>query len=175
MECVDSVTLLQLKRGALPRHCKIICSHRRVVKQNHSQVYICHPLSSNTQVGTFDTDNRAGIDATLHRISCMRNRGGRVVGLTCRVGRAIQGSASLVEDLVRAGKSVLLLGRPGAWIMVLFSWAQGSVDGLGLATENSKTVVLNPFPEVSIFLSKGLEHFPNSNFEAWPKLRKLPV
>ncbi|MEW5316833.1 MAG: hypothetical protein WDW38_008178 [Sanguina aurantia] len=65
------------------------------------------------QVGTFDTDNRAGIDATLHRISCMRNRGGRVVGLTCRVGRAIQGSASLVEDLVRAGKSVLLLGRPG--------------------------------------------------------------
>lgn len=65
------------------------------------------------QVGSFDKDNRAGIDATLHRISAMRNRAGRVVGLTCRVGRAIPGSAALVEDLALAGRSILLLGRPG--------------------------------------------------------------
>lgn len=65
------------------------------------------------QVGDFDKDNRAGIDATLHRISAMRSRAGRVVGLTCRVGRAIPGSAALVEDLALGGKSILLLGRPG--------------------------------------------------------------
>jgi hypothetical protein len=64
-------------------------------------------------VGEFDGDNRAGIDATLHRISCIRNRQGRVVGLTCRVGRAIPGTADLVEDLARSGKSILLLGPPG--------------------------------------------------------------
>jgi stage III sporulation protein SpoIIIAA len=61
----------------------------------------------------FGGDNRAGIDRTLHRISCMRNRAGRVVGLTCRVGRAIPGSAALVEDLIRSGSSILFLGRPG--------------------------------------------------------------
>jgi stage III sporulation protein SpoIIIAA len=61
----------------------------------------------------FDADNRAGIDATLHRISAMRNRVGNVVGLTCRAGRAVEGSASMVADLARAGKSILLLGRPG--------------------------------------------------------------
>lgn len=65
------------------------------------------------QVGDFGGDNRAGIDATLHRISCLRNRGGRIVGLTCRVGRAIRGSAVLVADLVAGGASVLFMGRPG--------------------------------------------------------------
>ncbi|EFJ43037.1 hypothetical protein VOLCADRAFT_66371 [Volvox carteri f. nagariensis] len=65
------------------------------------------------QVGRFDGDNRSGIDSTLHRISCIRNRAGRVVGLTCRVGRAVPGAAELVRDLVLAGRSILLLGRPG--------------------------------------------------------------
>jgi stage III sporulation protein SpoIIIAA len=64
-------------------------------------------------VGQFGGDNRAGIDRTLHRISCMRNRTGRIVGLTCRVGRAIKGSAMLVRDLVLSGASMLFLGRPG--------------------------------------------------------------
>jgi stage III sporulation protein SpoIIIAA len=64
-----------------------------------------------TQVGEFGGDNRAGIDRTLHRISCMRNRSGRIVGLTCRVGRAIRGSASLVADLVLSGASILFMGR----------------------------------------------------------------
>eukprot|EP00775_Hariotina_reticulata_P010826 gene10824-10983_t len=65
------------------------------------------------QVGEFGGDNRAGIDATLHRISCLRNRAGRIVGLTCRVGRAIHGSAGLVADLVASGASLLFMGRPG--------------------------------------------------------------
>ena len=63
--------------------------------------------------GTFGADNRAGIDRTLHRISCMRNRRGQVVGLTCRVGRSIAGSAELVRDLVTEGHSLLLMGPPG--------------------------------------------------------------
>ncbi|GAI36366.1 unnamed protein product, partial [marine sediment metagenome] len=58
-------------------------------------------------------DNRAGIERTLHRISAIRNRKGRIVGLTCRVGRAVFGTIKIIEDLVQSGKSVLLLGRPG--------------------------------------------------------------
>ena len=64
-------------------------------------------------VGHFGDDNRAGIERTLHRISVLRNRAGEPVGLTCRVGRAVYGSVRLIEDLVRSGKSVLILGRPG--------------------------------------------------------------
>lgn len=62
------------------------------------------------QVGVFGGDNRAGIDRTLHRISCIRNRDGSVVGLTCRVGRAVPGAAVMVADLVEQGRSILLLG-----------------------------------------------------------------
>ena len=61
----------------------------------------------------FGADNRAGIDRTLHRISAIRNRASAIVGLTCRVGRAVGGSAELVRDIVMSGASVLLLGRPG--------------------------------------------------------------
>lgn len=64
-------------------------------------------------VGDFGEDNRAGIERTLHRISCMRNRHGKVVGLTCRVGRALEGTIDIIDDIVRSGKSILLLGRPG--------------------------------------------------------------
>src|SRR6266545_661270 len=66
-----------------------------------------------SRIGEFTADNRAGIERTLHRISCIRNRKGRIVGLTCRVGRAVFGTIRIIEDLVRTGKSVLLLGRPG--------------------------------------------------------------
>jgi stage III sporulation protein AA len=64
-------------------------------------------------VGDVGGDNRAGVNGTLHRVSVIRNRAGAVVGITARVGRAIEGSADLVLDLLRGGASVLLLGRPG--------------------------------------------------------------
>lgn len=64
-------------------------------------------------VGEFGSDNRAGIERTLHRISCIRNRQGKIVGLTCRVGRALEGTIDIIDDIIRAGKSVLLLGKPG--------------------------------------------------------------
>jgi len=65
------------------------------------------------RIGSFGDDNRAGIERTLHRISAIRNRRERIVGLTCRVGRAVFGTIKVIEDLVQSGKSVLLLGRPG--------------------------------------------------------------
>src|SRR5690606_17756949 len=64
-------------------------------------------------IGDFGEDNRAGIERTLHRISCIRNRRGKIVGLTCRVGRAVYGTIRVIEDLVLGGQSILLLGRPG--------------------------------------------------------------
>jgi stage III sporulation protein SpoIIIAA len=66
-----------------------------------------------SRVSIFGDDNRAGIARTLHRISAIRNRKGKVVGLTCRVGRAVYGTIKIIQDLVESGKSVLLLGRPG--------------------------------------------------------------
>ncbi len=65
------------------------------------------------RVGQFTDDNRAGITRTLHRISAIRNRQGKVVGLTCRVGRAVYGTIDIIQDIVTSGKSILLLGRPG--------------------------------------------------------------
>ncbi len=65
------------------------------------------------RVGCFGPDNRAGIERTLHRISALRNRRGAVVGLTCRVGRAVVGTVDIVRDVIETGRSTLLLGRPG--------------------------------------------------------------
>lgn len=66
-----------------------------------------------SRVGQFTRDNRAGIERTLHRISAMRNRVGEIVGLTCRVGRAIYGTVDIIRDFVESGKSILLMGKPG--------------------------------------------------------------
>ncbi len=65
------------------------------------------------RVGEFDADNRAGIARTLHRIAAIRNRRGDIVGLTCRVGRAVYGTIAIIQDIIESGKSILLLGRPG--------------------------------------------------------------
>ena len=64
-------------------------------------------------IGTFGDDNRAGIERTLHRISAIRNRNGKIVGLTCRIGRAVYGTIDIISDFVETGKSILIMGRPG--------------------------------------------------------------
>lgn len=75
-----------------------------------TQAEIDHVVNS---MGDLDDDNRAGIARTLHRISGIRNRHGKVIGLTCRVGRAVFGTIDIIHDIVEQGHSVLLLGRPG--------------------------------------------------------------
>src|SRR5438270_2895256 len=82
-----------------------ILSHREVSPEDIAFV-IAH-------IGVFGDDNRAGIERTLHRISAIRNRAGKVVGLTCRIGRAVFGTIEIIRDIVESGRSILLLGRPG--------------------------------------------------------------
>lgn len=65
------------------------------------------------RIGHFSGDNRSGIERTLHRISSIRNRKGNIIGLTCRVGRAIFGTINIVRDLLEQGQSLLLMGKPG--------------------------------------------------------------
>ncbi|MFH1347364.1 MAG: R3H domain-containing nucleic acid-binding protein [Candidatus Margulisiibacteriota bacterium] len=64
-------------------------------------------------VGKFSGDNRAGIERTLHRISCLRNRQGKIIGLTCRVGRVIYGTNDIIQDVIESGKNILFMGPPG--------------------------------------------------------------
>src|SRR4030067_1089636 len=80
-----------------------------------SQVEITHAEIDYVveRISAFDTDNRAGMERTLHRIAAIRNRRGNIVGLTCRVGRAVYGTTDIIQDLIESGKSLLLLGRPG--------------------------------------------------------------
>jgi stage III sporulation protein SpoIIIAA len=65
------------------------------------------------RIGKFSPDNRAGIERTLHRISSIRNRENVIIGLTCRVGRAVLGVISIIRDLIEEEESILILGKPG--------------------------------------------------------------
>ncbi|MGE5597011.1 MAG: R3H domain-containing nucleic acid-binding protein [Hyphomicrobiales bacterium] len=85
----------------------------REVVLSHTEVTEADLEYVTNHIGEFGLDNRAGIERTLHRISCIRNRRGKVIGLTCRIGRAVYGTIRVIEDLVLSGKSILLLGRPG--------------------------------------------------------------
>ena len=81
-----------------------------LVEREVERADIDHVVS---RIGEFDADNRAGLERTLHRISAIRNRHSLIVGLTCRVGRAVYGTIEIIQDLVESGKSILLLGKPG--------------------------------------------------------------
>ena len=94
----------RLPEARYPRR-EIVLSDKEVDQQDIEYVV--------SRIAPFGGDNRAGIERTLHRISAIRNREGRIVGLTLRVGRAVFGTISIIEDLVQSGKSILLLGRPG--------------------------------------------------------------
>ena len=89
------------------------------------------------RIGPFGGDNRAGLERTLHRISALRNRSDKVVGLTCRVGRAVGGTAQVIADMIMSGRSVLLVGRPGVGKTTMLREAARV-----LADEASKRVVI---------------------------------
>ncbi|PKH45536.1 single-stranded DNA-binding protein [Dehalococcoides mccartyi] len=84
---------------------EIILSERDVTQEDIDYV--------SSRIGDFGDDNRAGIERTLHRISAIRNRKGKIVGLTLRVGRAVFGTIKIIQDLIKSDQSVLMLGRPG--------------------------------------------------------------
>jgi stage III sporulation protein SpoIIIAA len=99
--------ILDLGRRAAARYTdgELILSEAPVVKVDIDYV--------KARTSEFDDDNRAGIERTLHRISAIRNRRGDVIGLTCRVGRAVYGTIDIIQDIIESDQSVLLLGRPG--------------------------------------------------------------
>jgi stage III sporulation protein SpoIIIAA len=94
------------------------------------------------RIGEFTGDNRAGIERTLHRISCIRNRQGRVIGLTSRVGRAVYGVIDIIEDIIASGQSILLLGRPGVGKTTLLR------EAARILSEKSRVVVVDTSNEI---------------------------
>jgi stage III sporulation protein SpoIIIAA len=107
----DSDNLLEivLDLGRLPVarfvHKEVVLSEQEITHEDIQAVV--------SKIGEFDADNRAGLERTLHRISAIRNRHNHIVGLTCRVGRAVYGTIDIIQDLVESGRNILLLGRPG--------------------------------------------------------------
>ena len=95
-----------------------------------------------TRIGDFDADNRAGLERTLHRISAMRNRHGHIVGLTCRVGRAVYGTIDIIEDLVESGKSLLLLGKPGIGKTTMLR------EAARILAENKRVIIVDTSNEI---------------------------
>jgi len=94
------------------------------------------------RISQFTSDNRAGIERTLHRISCIRNRQGRIIGLTCRVGRAVYGVIDISEDIVQSGQSILLLGKPGVGKTTLLR------EAARILGEKRRTIVVDTSNEI---------------------------
>jgi stage III sporulation protein SpoIIIAA len=94
------------------------------------------------RIGEFDADNRAGMERTLHRISAIRNRRGAIVGLTCRVGRAVYGTVDIIQDIIESGKSVLILGRPGVGKTTLLR------EAARILAENKRVVIVDTSNEI---------------------------
>src|SRR5512136_1875173 len=95
------------------------------------------------RIGEFDADNRAGLERTLHRISCLRNRRTHIVGLTLRVGRAVYGTVDIIQDIVEAGRSLLILGRPGVGKTTLLR------EAARVLAESKRVIVVDTSNEIA--------------------------
>ena len=95
------------------------------------------------RIGNFDADNRAGLPRTLHRIAAIRNRIGKIVGLTCRVGRAVYGTTDIVKDLIESGRSLLILGRPGVGKTTMLR------EAARILAENKRVVIVDTSNEIA--------------------------
>ncbi len=94
------------------------------------------------QLGEIDADNRGGLERTLHRIAAIRNRRGDIVGLTCRVGRAVYGTTDIIKDLIESGKSLLILGRPGVGKTTMLR------ESARILAENKRVVIVDTSNEI---------------------------
>ncbi|KAL0314349.1 UNVERIFIED_CONTAM: putative protein ycf45 [Sesamum angustifolium] len=104
-------THVTLDLGRLPQACYLGDSGKRDLRKK--EVSIEELEYAQNALGEFGGNNRTGIAGTLHRISAIRNKNGRVVGLTCRLGRPVREIIDMTRDLLEYGKSILFLGRPG--------------------------------------------------------------
>ena len=95
------------------------------------------------RIGDFGGDNRAGISGTLHRISAIRNRAGSIVGLTVRIGRVVPGAAEVIADEILSGRSILVLGRPGAGKTTILR------EAARLAAERRRVVIVDTSNEIA--------------------------
>ncbi len=107
---MDDVIEIVLDIGRRP---EIRHSDGKIDKLDTGEITIEDIESVTSKLPEFTTDNRSGIPGTLHRISAIRNRQGKVIGLTCRVGRVVTGTIACIKDFCLMGKSILFLGRPG--------------------------------------------------------------
>ena len=94
------------------------------------------------RLGEFDADNRGGLERTLHRIAAIRNRRNDIVGLTCRVGRAVYGTTDIIKDLIESGKSLLILGRPGVGKTTMLR------ESARILADNTRVVIVDTSNEI---------------------------
>jgi stage III sporulation protein SpoIIIAA len=129
--------ILDLGRRAEARFtdCEIELSEEEVTQEEIDYVV--------QRIGEFTDDNRAGIERTLHRISAIRNRQGHIVGLTCRVGRAVYGTINIVQDIIESGQNILLLGRPGVGKTTLLR------EAARVLAEKKRVVVVDTSNEIA--------------------------
>jgi stage III sporulation protein AA len=123
-----------------PAEARTFTSHQVFPELEVTEDDLAHVIE---RIGDFGDDNRAGIARTLHRISALRNRKGRVIGLTLRIGRAIYGTAEIVRDIIESGQNMLLLGRPGVGKTTLLR------ETARLLAENKRVVIVDTSNEIA--------------------------
>src|SRR4030081_2110554 len=109
LDGLEGLLEIVMDLGRLPE-ARFAAGEKTLARREVSAEDLAYVIS---HVGQFGGDNRAGIERTLHRISALRNRAGKVVGLTLRVGRAVYGTVEIIRDIVESGRSILVLARPG--------------------------------------------------------------
>src|SRR5437667_3560883 len=141
LDGLDGLLEIVMDLGRLPE-ARFAGREETLARREVSAEDIAYVIS---HIGQFGGDNRAGIERTLHRISALRNRAGKVVGLTLRVGRAVYGTVEIIRDIVESGRSILLLGRPGVGkTTMLREVARVLADDLA-----KRVVVVDPSNEIA--------------------------
>ena len=134
----DNLLEIILDLGRVPT-ARYVQGETVLIKKEIGRAELDHVVE---RIGEFDADNRAGLERTLHRISCLRNRRGHIVGLTCRVGRAVYGTVDIIQDIVESGKSLLILGRPGVGKTTLLR------EAARILAESKRVIVVDTSNEI---------------------------
>jgi stage III sporulation protein SpoIIIAA len=134
----DNLLEIILDLGRVPT-ARYVQGENVLIKKEITRAELDHVVE---RIGEFDADNRAGLERTLHRISCLRNRRGHIVGLTCRVGRAVYGTVDIIQDIIESGRSLLILGRPGVGKTTLLR------EAARILAESKRVIVVDTSNEI---------------------------